>query len=518
MNLGRFLSRSSIYWSDLEALVFKEQRLTYRQLEERTNQLASALLARGIATGQSIATFADNCAEAVETEMAAYKAGYLRVPISARLSKNEVSHIIKNADVAVLFVDAAHGELAKEAVAESGAQCLVVDYENKTAGALSYQALLDEGLTDLVAVELEDSAPAVLHFTSGSTGTLKAAVQTQGNRLANLRKRIMSPVGAPAPGHCYLISGPITHASGMGVLSVLSRGGKIVVLPKWDVEEFLRLLVEEKITSTFLVPVMLHQVLEHKEKIASLDLSRLNCLLLGGAPVSPQRLREAVATFGPIVMQEYGQGETTSVITSLTREDIVRGVEKDPELLTSAGRALYDSEVRIVDESFAEVPLGSCGEIVVRGPDCVSEYWGEVDLTEETFYEGWVLTGDIGYLREDGYLFIVDRKKDMIISGGYNIFSSEVEAALYDHPAVFEACVIGIPDEQWGESVKAVVVLKEGGTLTEKELIEFCDGRLASVKKPRSIDFADALPVNRNGKIDRRQVRNRYWANQERNV
>jgi acyl-CoA synthetase (AMP-forming)/AMP-acid ligase II len=239
---------------------------------------------------------------------------------------------------------------------------------------------------------------------------------------------------------------------------------------------------------------------------------------VGGAPISPQRLRDAVDLFGPIVMQGYGQGETTSGVTVLTAEDIVAGLEKDPELLLSCGRAVFDTRVEVLDEQLRPVPPGVKGELAVQGPDCVTAYWNEPELSAETFRDGWVLTGDIGYMRDDGYLFIVDRKKDMVISGGFNIYCTEVESALYEHPAVSEACVVGVPDEQWGEVVKAVVVLKPGESLAEEELISFCAERLDRFKKPRSVDFVDELPVNRNGKIDRRQIKDRYWAGSSRTV
>ncbi|MGW4394194.1 AMP-binding protein [Amycolatopsis nivea] len=513
MNLGSYVTRASTFWPDQQALVCGERRWSYRELEERTNRLASALLASGVELGQAVATFSGNSAELVETEIACYKGGFLRVPISARLSAGEVEHILADADVRVLLVDAEHAEAAQKAAV--GTSCALIDYDGRTPDARSYADVLAAGSPEPVAVEVGSDDPSVLHFTSGSTGKLKAAVQTNGNRLANMRKRLMSPEGAPSAAERYLAAGPITHATGMGLLAAFSRGATAVVLPRFGAVEFLEAVEKERITSTFLVPVMLNMVLSHPG-LGDFDLSSLRCLRVGGAPVSPQRLRDAVAAFGPVVMQGYGQGETTSGVTVLTCADVVRGIEEDPELLSSAGRPLFDSEVRVVDDEGRAVPAGEIGEVVVRGPDCVTEYWHEPDLSAETFRDGWVYTGDIGYLRADGYLFIVDRKKDMIISGGYNIFCTEVESVLYEHPAVSEACVVGVPDEKWGEAVKAVVVRRSPATADE--LIEFCAERLARIKKPRSVDFADELPVNRNGKIDRRAVRDRYWAGEARKV
>ncbi|MEU4701037.1 acyl-CoA synthetase [Nonomuraea dietziae] len=511
MNLGSYLSRSSMFWPEREALVCGERRWTYRQLEAVTNRLASALLARGVAPGQAVATFAGNSDQVVVTEMALYKGAFLRVPINARLATEEIEHILTDAAVRVLFTDAPRAEMSRAAAGRSAPDCLVIDCDRDLAD------LLAEGSDEQVAIDVDEHDPAVLNFTSGSTGKLKAAVQTQGNRLANMRKLLMNPDGAPSTEERYLAAGPITHATGMGILAALSRGATVVVLPQWDTGEFLRTIEAERITSTFLVPIMLNMVLADAA-ITATDLSSLERLAVGGAPVSPQRLRQAVEAFGPVIMQGYGLGETTSGVTVLTRQDVLTGTTTDPELLLSCGRAMFDTEVRVVDGEGQPVPAGVHGEVVVRGPDCVREYWNEPELSAETFRDGWVHTGDVGHLREDGYLFIVDRKKDMIISGGFNIYSSEVEAVLYEHPDVAEACVVGVPDEKWGEAVKAVVIPRPGAEVSAEALIDFCGERLSRVKKPKSVEFVAGLPINRNGKIDRRAVREPYWSDTARNV
>jgi acyl-CoA synthetase (AMP-forming)/AMP-acid ligase II len=517
VNLGRYVSRSAMYWPQQEALVCGPRRWTYAELDARTNRLATALTARGIHRGDAVATFASNRAELVETEVALYKAGLLRVPINARLGLEETQHILNDADVKLLLVDAAHVDDAVEAVRRSGRPIPIFEFDSVTPGVARYDHLLAAGSEDPISVDVDECEPCVLNFTSGSTGKLKAAIQTTGNRLANMRKRLMTPQSAASASDRYLVAGPITHASGMGMLASLSRGTTIVVMPSWSVEAFFELVAQERITSTFLVPTMLNMVLGHPAARTA-DLSSLTSVRIGGAPVSPQRLREAVELFGPIVMQGYGQAETTSGVTILTSEDIVRGIEKDPEILLSCGRALYDTEIQIVDEDLRPLPLGAKGELIVRGRDCVTAYWHEPELSAEAFRDGWVLTGDIAYLRDDGYLFIVDRKKDMVISGGFNIYCSEVEAALYEHPAVSEVCVVGVPDDKWGEAVKAVVVLKADHEVGGDALIDWCADRLDRFKKPRSVDLIDALPVNRNGKIDRRQVKQRYWAGSVRAV
>ncbi|MER5630535.1 class I adenylate-forming enzyme family protein [Streptomyces nitrosporeus] len=532
MNLGTYLTRSARHRPAHPALVCGDATWSYGQLESGANRLASALIRRGLRPGDAVASLAWNRAELVEVEFALYKAGLIRVPVNARLGRGEIGHILQDAPVRVLVFDAAHREDALAAIEAAGTGCLPVLLDGTgpvppgtgpiPSGSgpgrpLPYSALLAEGDEAAVAVEVTEDAPAVLNFTSGSTGALKAAVQTFGNRLANMRKTLMSEESRPTADTRYLACGPITHATGMVLLAGVFGGATTHVLPAWSAEAFLDTVERERVTATFLVPAMLTMVLAHPDA-AGRDLTSLTSVRVGGAPVSPQRLRDAVALFGPVVAQGYGLAETTSVVAGLAGAEIARAVTDDPELLGSCGRPAYDSEVRIVDEQGRELPPREIGEIIVRGPDCVREYWHAPELSAQTFKDGWVHTGDLAWMREDGYLFLVDRKKDMIISGGFNIYSTEVETALYEHPAVQEACVVGVPDEKWGEAVKAVVVTRPGHRVSEEELAAFCADRLDRFKKPRSVDFVPELPHNRNGKLDRKAVREPYWAGAARRV
>lgn len=519
MNLGRYISRSAMFWADREAVVCNGRRWSYQELDSRTNRLANALVRHGLRPGDAVATYASNCVELVEAEVAAYKAGLLRVPMNFRLSAHEASHVLEDSGARVLFVDEERwSDLQPVKSAMAGPRLGSFLIGATTSGGLpGYEEFLANGSADPLSVGVDESDPCVLNYTSGSTGSLKAAIQTVGNRHANLHKRLSTPLGGFTSADRYLVTGPITHASGMGVLACLFRGGAVVVMPRWSAEEFVDVVRTERITSTFLVPTMLNNVLA-LPAIPEEDIASLRCVRVGGAPVSPQRLREAVNLFGPIVLQSYGQGETTSGVTVLTSEDIIRGLTSDSELLSSCGRAMFDSEVQVVDEKMRVVPSGERGEIAVRGPDCVSAYWHEPELSARTFRDGWVLTGDVGYMRDDGYLFIVDRKKEMIVSGGFNVYSSEVENQLYAHPGVSEACVIGVPDEKWGEAVKAFVVLKPQHRITERELIDFCAQRLGRYKKPQVVEIINSLPLNRSGKIDRGALKQRHWSGAPRGV
>ncbi|MGB3698277.1 MAG: AMP-binding protein [Gordonia sp. (in: high G+C Gram-positive bacteria)] len=514
MNLGIYLSRTAAYTPDHTALVCGDQRWTYAQLDSDSSRLATALQGAGLGLGAAVATIADNCGELVVAEMTMCKAGFLRVPISARLAPVEIEHVLVDSAARAVFVGPRHREVVAEIIGRHGLDCCII--EIGADGPAGYRALLARGEARSVVADVAADHPAVLNFTSGSTGTLKAAVQTVGNRLANMRKVAMNSELHGAD-EVYLAPGPITHASGMGILSCFFHGATVVVLPAFSPSAYLETLEREKVTNTFLVPTMLNMVLA-EPSLANRDLSALRSVTLGGAPVSPARLREAVEAFGPVVNQGYGQGETTSAITFLSTADVMRGLHSDPELLLSCGRPIFDTEVRVVDETGAPLPAGEVGEVVARGDDCVREYFHAPEVSAETFRNGWVHTGDLGRFREDGFLFLVDRKKDMIVSGGYNVYCLEVESALYAHPAVFETCVYGVPDEKWGEAVRAAVVLKPGFDASADELIEACAQLISRVKIPRRIDFHTELPKNRNGKIDRRTLRDRSWADADRLV
>ncbi|MFE5659206.1 long-chain fatty acid--CoA ligase [Streptomyces sp. NPDC056517] len=517
MNFGRYVRRTAGHQPDAEAVVCGPVRLTYAELDDHSDRLATALRALGLNRGDRVATLAGNRAELVVTEVALYKAGLARAPINARLGTAEVAHLLAESDARVLLTDAAHLDIARAALPGTGVKT-VLGYDGPSGLGPGYAETLAGTAPEPVETECDEGDIAVLHFTSGSTGKLKAAVQTYGNRLALMRKCVMSADTRVGPGDRQILAGPVTHASGMPLMGIFFAGGCALVLPRWDAEEFLATVQRERATHAFVVPTMVNTVLA-LPNARDYDLSTLRRLIYGAAPMSPARIRAAWDLFGPVLSQGYGCGETTSGVLFLSAEDHRRAIEgEDEELLLSCGRPLAEAEVAIVDDGGQPVADGEIGEIAVRGPDVVPGYHNEPNLTAETFRDGWFLTGDLARRRTDGYVFIVDRKKDMIVSGGFNIYAVEVEAVLHQHPDVYEAAVVGVPDEQWGEAVKAVVVTRDGAALTETGLVDFCAEHLARMKKPRSVDFVAALPHNPNGKIDRRAIRDRYWAGAERRV
>ncbi|OWT72876.1 MULTISPECIES: AMP-binding protein [unclassified Achromobacter] len=522
MNQGRYTTRNARYWRDRPAILFGDRKISFGELETRSNRLANALLALGLGKGDRVAILAWNCPEIIELECALYKAGLVKVALNARLSAQEVVDTLNNAAATVLIVDPAHTEqLASIRGKLDDVRHIIVTGNSAMGGEApevwrpyeTWIACAADSNPD-VAVAPDDLA--VLHFTSGSTGKLKAAMQTVGNRLASLRKVVMGRMRA-APGEVLALAGPITHASGMFMQPFLFQGGTILLQDRYDPDVFLAAAARHRAAFSFMVPTMLNMLIAHPD-LRRHDLSALRQISYGGAPMAPARIREAWETLGPILSQGYGAGETTGGMVMLDRSDHAYAMSRRPELLGSCGRVFGEGELRLVTDDGREAEPGEVGEITVRGPDVFAGYWREPELSANALHDGWLHSGDLARMDEEGYLFIVDRKKDMIITGGFNVYPTEVEQALYQHPEVYEACVFGVPDDKWGEAVKAVLVLKPGATATQAQLSEHCRGLLADFKKPRSIEIVGELPKNANGKLARKQLRDGYWADRDRQV
>ncbi|MEC5408266.1 AMP-binding protein [Paraburkholderia sp. MPAMCS5] len=517
MNLGRFLSRSAKYWPEQAAIIFRDRTFTFQQLDERSNRLANALLGLGAQKGDRVAVQAWNCPQLIEVECALYKAGLVKVALNARLSAAETQETIVNAQARIVLAGGQHIEVIEALRPQLEAVERFVAIEGEAAGFLGYEALLERASSTNPDVEMHASDLAVLHFTSGSTGKLKAAMQTVGNRMASLRKVVMGRMPAQ-PGDVLALAGPITHASGMFIQPFLSQGGTILLHDRFDPDSYLASLERHRAKAAFLVPTMINMLVKHP-RIGAHDLSSLRYMSYGGAPIAPALVRDAWQAIGPVLSQGYGAGETTGGLVTLSVDDHRLAIEGGQEhLLASCGRPFGESQVLVVDEHGRELATGDVGEIVVAGPDVFAGYWREPELTAAALVNGRLHTGDLARADERGYLYIVDRKKEMIISGGFNVYPTEIEQVLYRHPAIYEACVIGVPDENWGEAIKAVVVLRDDRKASADELIEHCRGLLADFKKPRSIEFVSELPKNGNGKMSRKDVREQYWRGHERRV
>jgi len=516
MTFAYFLRRAARYWGDNPAVLYRDRVLTFRQLDERSTRLANALLALGLRKGDRVAIQSRNCPEVVEIECALYKAGLVKAALNPRFTASEASDVVENCTPRVLIAGPGYTGYSG-ATPGFGSIEHYFAIAGSTAGYGAYESLIEQGADTPIDYAPQPDDLAVLHFSSGSTGKIKAAMQTYGNRLASLRKLILTMDRPARPGDRLALIGPITHASGMLMQPYLFLGATLVLFEKFDPAQFLADVSRLKLTHVFMVPAMINMLLA-EPTLATADLSSLRTLAYGAAPMAPARIREAWQRIGPILSQGYGTSESTSGVMRLSTTDHAVAMETHPERLASCGRALGETEVRVVNEHGEEVSGDEIGELVIRGADVFQGYWGAPELTREVLIDGWLHTGDLARVDAEGYVYLVDRKKDMIISGGFNVYPNEVEATLYQHPDVMEACVISVPDETWGESVKAVVALWPGRQASAADLIGHCRARIADYKSPRSVDFVAELPKNASGKLARKLVREQYWAGESRRV
>ena len=516
MSFAYFLRRAARYWGDQPAILYQDQVVTYRQLEERSSRLANALLALGLQRGDRVAVQARNRPELVELECALYKAGLVKAALNPRFTATEASDVVENCTPRVLIAGPGYTGYSRATPGFGSVETFIAIGE-APAGYVGYESLLANAGTTPPDIAPAASDLAVLHFSSGSTGKIKAAMQTYGNRMAALRKMVAGMDRPARPGDRLALIGPVTHASGMLMQPYLYLGATLVLFDKFEPAHFLAEVARLRITHVFMVPAMINMLMAEPSLVQA-DLSSLKTLAYGAAPMAPARIREAWERIGPVLSQGYGASESTSGVTRLSTADHADAIANHPERLASCGRALGETEVRVVDEHGREVAAGEIGELVIRGEDVFQGYWGEPALTAETIVDGWLHTGDMARVDDAGYLYLVDRKKDMIISGGFNVYPTEVEATLYQHPDVLEACVISVPDDTWGESVKAVVTLRPGREASAQQLIAHCRERIADYKSPRSVDFVAELPKNASGKLARKIVRERYWQGVARRV
>lgn len=518
MQLNHYLSRNARYFCSEPAVYFNEEVLTYGQLDRRSSQLANALLALGLKKGDRVAVQAWNSPRVVEFECALYKVGLVRVPINARQTVKETLELLIDADACALLAGGSHADDLINANADLSALKVKACFDGERSGWLDYETLIAKASDRAPECVLADDDIAVLHYSSGSTGKLKAAVQTFGNRKAGLRNVVMGAPGIAGPGDTVLMMGPLTHATGVLMQPIMSRGAALRVYDKFDLDRMFDDANKKAFTHAFMVPTMLNMMMAHPN-VTRVDFSSVKQLSYGAAPSSPDRIREIWERVGPVLVQGYGTSEVCGGVSALTTQDHHRAMKDRPELLGSCGRAMTETEMSVMNENGEELPVGEVGEIWIRGDSVAKGYWKAPEQTAESFRnDGWYRTGDLARTDDEGYLFIVGRSKDMIISGGFNIYTSEVESVMQAHPAVQEVCVFGIPDATWGEAVHACVTLKRGHVLNESQLLASLGVGLASYKKPRSLSILDNLPRNNNGKIDRKVMRAPYWTSRSNSV
>ena len=506
MKITQCLRRNALIKAEEKALLCGTEALTWRSLTDRSARLAGVLQALGLQRGESVAMLADSCLEYFEFHFGVLWAGGMMVPLNTRLSDPELNEILSDARAQILIAAEPYLGRARE-LAESCESLRLIEIDGES-DAENYHELVKEQ-PPIDDVEQDSSEVAALIYTGGTTGRAKGVALSHGNIVANAL--VAMNTMEFREDMVYLHATPLFHTAGSGrVFSTTIAGGSGVILPKFDETKVLETVAEHHITHLLLVPTMINRLVNHPA-FHSTDLSSLTNISYGAA-IMPEALLRLVMEKLPGVRftQSYGMTELSPSAAYLPPEYHTLEGPKAGKL-TSIGIPVHSAEIRIADESDREVARGTVGEIQVRGPMVMQGYWNQPELSAETLKGGWMHTGDAAYMDEDGFIFLVDRFKDMIISGGENVYSGEVENALYEHQAVKECAVIGVPDDDWGERVHAIVVLHPGASADADELIGHCRERIAGYKIPRSISFREqALPLSATNKIHKPTLREEY--------
>jgi acyl-CoA synthetase (AMP-forming)/AMP-acid ligase II len=508
--LGEMMARNARKFPDKEALVYGDTRLNYRQFNARINRLAHALMDVGVKKGDKVSILAYNCNQFMETYFALAKIGGVAVPINFRLHPQEMTYIVNQSDAKALIVGEDFLETVKGMQKDlSQVKTFISIGEKPVEGMLNFEKWISGYSDDEPLVLVDEDDPLFIMYTAGTTGRPKGAVITHRNEMVLWMLAASWVLTEPGMSNLWNFRAfgapPIFHLASFGFCQFMFFLGATVVLPTkvFDPVYIMETIEKEKINALILVPAMTFFVLL-TPNLEKYDTSSLQVWGSSGAILPVETRKQVKKAFPNVkIFDFFGQTEMSSLVSGLLPSES-KGREN------SVGKILPYIEIRVVDDDDKDVSVGAVGEAVYRSPTVMKEYYKDPKATAESMKGGWFHGGDLVRMDEQGYIFVVDRKKDMIVSGAENIYPAEVEAVLSTHPKVMECAIIGVWDQEWGESVKAVVVRKPGETVTQEELIDFCKANLASYKKPKSVDFIDALPRNAMGKVLKRDLREKY--------
>ena len=508
--VGNIIPGNAQLLPDHTAIIDQGRKYTFLQHADRVRQLVGALKQAGCRRRDRISILSRNCAEYLEIYGACEVGGFIAAPVNYRLTASEIDYIVDNTRPSILFYGAEFLPVVDE-IRTAGTLYVQIDQGSLPEWAVSYEGFIKDGEIDAPGTLPSPGDPVYIVHTSGTTGNPKGAVLSQSAQHGTAQ--VISDAAEITRTDRFLLVQPLFHVGAKFLqLAHHLQGAAVYIQREFNPRVVWNTLQTEQITTLQLVPTMIEMLLAH-DYAEIHDPARVKTIFYSTAPIREALLRKALDVFGPVFIQQYGSTEGSSISNLTKSQHQPDGTAAQQRRLLSAGQACDGVEIKIVKSDGTVAGAGEPGEIVVRHPDIMQEYWNDPVTTGETISDGWLNMGDIGYLDEQGFLFIVDRKKDMIISGGENIYPREVEIALEQHPAVRQCAVIGIPDERWGEAVYAFVVLS--GECSEVELTEHCRTLIASYKKPKIIHFVEELPRLATGKVDKVRLRAPYWQDRQ---
>jgi acyl-CoA synthetase (AMP-forming)/AMP-acid ligase II len=512
--------RNALLYPEYEAFVYGKDRITFAQFNARVNRLIHALHSMGVKKGDGIGIFSWNCLDHCDVYGSAMKGGLILSPFSPRLQTSELDYLINYSEINTLFIGCEFIEMVSQLRSRFPKVKNYISLETSAPGMVSHHDLLMAHSEEEPDVQVREEDPFLIFYTSGTTGTPRGALYTQGRNIENTRTKTLQ-IGVKT-GDKHIMILPLFHIGGYSHFwSFFYVGASNVIMQQksFDPAATLQAIQEERVTDIHIVPTHLVTMLA-LPNIEEYDLSSLKCIWYAASPMPTELLKRGMERFGAIFMQGYGQSESGPDISFFSNKShqVLDKSQEEQKVLASCGQPCVGVHVRIVDGNNNDVKPNEVGEVVVQSKTVMVEYWHNPDETRNVMMDGWLHTGDTGYYDRKGYIYLVDRKMDMIVTGGENVYPREVEEVLYRHPAVAEAAVIGVPDKLWIERVHAILVLKEGQRVTEDEIIEFCRHNLARYKAPKTVELIESLPKNPQGKILKRELREKYWKGMERSI
>ena len=515
MRLIDFFDRGASFGKDRACLVEDARSLTYGEVQARTYRLANCLNSAGVHRGSLAAVLSPNDIDAFTCILAIWRSGATWMPLNFRSTFQEnVAHMTAFRCEWLFYNSTLSNEVASIAGQLPALRgCICIDKDDGVHEPLSRWITSGDAGQPVVDWQFDDVAWLML--TGGTTGRSKGIMLTHGN-LSTMVANMVSCMPYSEPPN-YLVAAPMTHAAGCFATGVLPAGATFYFLPRPEPALVVDAIERRRINTLFLPPTVIYMLL-NEPCIREHDYSSLKYFIYGAAPMSLEKLQQALDVFGPVMAEIYGQAESPAPCTFMSPEDHRRFISAAPNRLLSCGRPTIFSDIAILDDAGNVVEAGLHGEICIRGQHVMKGYFENPAATAEVSSHGWHHTGDVGYQDNDGYLFIVDRKKEMIISGGFNIFPNEIEQVILEHPCVQDCAVVGVPDDKWGEAVLAVLELRAGDTIDLEEIRLFCRHRLGGVKTPKAFEVWPELPRSAVGKISRRAIRDRFWQDQRRQV